>query len=117
MDQNRRLAELLKICWHELEFDPLGDKEFPYCKHCGRQDIPWHWECPNGKCFRIADSSPDFTDPRLVLREMRKRKDWLRFIDYTDGGTRMGAIRIDVHLVMDDTGKLRSMAIAFLEGH
>lgn len=58
MERNKRLAELLRIKF------TAGYRSFDY-----RTSGEW-----------IPDD-PDFSaDPRLVLREMRKREDWVGFV-------------------------------------
>lgn len=81
---NEDVVKWLGRCYHEIEFIPLGPEEFPYCKHCRRQDISWHWEYPDGHCVRIPDDRPDFskgTGIILLLKEMMKREDWRDFRD------------------------------------
>jgi hypothetical protein len=74
--KDKYIAERLGLCWHEIVFDPTGEPEFPNCKHCGREDVPWHWEYPEGKCKRIADENPDFSDPAgtVLLLGLMKAK-------------------------------------------
>ena len=85
---NEDVVKWLGRCYHEIEFIPLGPEEFPYCKHCRRQDISWHWEYPDGHCVRIPDDRPDFskgTGIILLLKEMMKREDWKLFADMIIG--------------------------------
>jgi hypothetical protein len=100
--QNRRLAELLGICWHE--FDSQHGIGGPYCCKCKRT---------------IKQQNPDFTDPRLVLDSLDEKGLLDGFIDYlVSRGLAVDdkkSAKIDVGLIRDKTGKLRSMAIAFLE--
>lgn len=97
MDKNRRLAELLgiEVC--------LGDR--------------WDYEL---KAY--VPRCPDFaSDPRLVLREMIKRKDWEDFFclvgnrtsnrPWGEGFTEL----ILFNYILDETGLLRDKAIEFLE--
>jgi hypothetical protein len=120
---NKRFANLAGICWHEIVFDPLGKAEFPYCKHCKKEDIPWHWDYSDGHCERIADRNPDFCgDPRLVLREMMKREDWLKFMYYMhnqvlekhDGYDPLAYYTNDY--LLDTTGLLALVGIEWMEG-
>jgi hypothetical protein len=123
-DLNKELCQLLGICWHEIKFDPTGSNEFPYCQHCGRQDIPWHWEYPNGKCLRIASINPDFTSEvgRVqLLKLIKKHKHFHRLIAKInclsldeDGDFIDNCIPVD--LMTDDTGKLAIAARDFLKG-
>ena len=108
---NKRLAELLGICWHE----PLFPNSH-ICEHCGlvfEEDM--------------AGYNPDFCrDPRLVLREMMRRSDWDLVINERDicfGNIIGGWVKIGkkyshwVHTnyILDETGLLAMKAITFLE--
>lgn len=99
--QNRRLAELFGICW--IDVNNLDDEGI--CLKCG-------------KAYE-SHSNPDFAaDPRLVLREMMKREDWMYFhesIGCLDPEHRyLDAVLIDY--ILDQTGLLRDRAVEWLEG-
>ena len=102
MDKNRELHELLGLCWHET-----------------KADTPWKCsKCGMGMSLVVY---PDYAaDPRLVLREMRKRDDWIDFQNWCfvgvtelDGNVCYG---VPIDLALDTTGKLRDMAIEYLKG-
>lgn len=69
---------------------------------------------------------PDFTDAKEVLKVMRKMCDdrgrsWPRFRDYLmTEGYKIDPVRHEltnlVDLILDTTGKLRDLAIAWMEG-
>ena len=110
MDKNRALHELLGLCWHEffpyiLSTDPPGMSRCTKCK----------------KPFRLyaavfKTTNPDYAaDPRLVLREMRKREDWRKFcMTIGDIGLNDWPL-IKSGYVMDTTGKLTDLAIKWLK--
>ena len=119
MDNNRRLNELLGLCWHEkIDFDDE-------CS-CGMQ-----WMGPQyarGINKHLRESNPDYAaDPRLLLREMMKRDDWPRFLDSIGGfhsafagedGLPSSIKWIDsipLDYILDTTGKLRDLAIEWLQ--
>ena len=99
-DRNRRLAELLGMCWHDF-------------------GTPMHFECL--KCgaplFRTPDN-PDFAvDPLLVLGEMQQRGLFYEFVLWTLRkyvSLEQVSFWLDFY-ILDTTGKLRDMAIEFLE--
>lgn len=63
-DKNRRVAEWLGMCWHEQV-----DSQTLECKKCG-QGLLFPWQ-----------RNPDFSaDPLALLRVMRERGDWIRFL-------------------------------------
>lgn len=100
------------------------------------------WDTHEGR-YGNFNKNPNYAaDPRLVLREMRKRKDFNHFLRYCNGTT--GAVeggeyaifdvkyepsgrrerreehykytkRISVSYILDETGKLRDAAIEFLK--
>jgi len=123
-DANRRFCKLAGICWHEIEFDPFGKADFPYCKLCNRENISWHWEYPNGHCKRVADDLPDFSDPIEVLRVMKEKlepKDFAAFMHFIS----LKISYTSPHLVIEDfieqfldahPGALRDRAIEWMEG-
>ena len=102
MDKNRELHELLGLEWKE----------------------EWQLKDANGEVVLIPrEDNPDYTDdPRLVLREMKKREDFHRFV------AKINAFSLDeddalidnaipVDLILDTTGKLRDLAIEWLKGN
>jgi hypothetical protein len=64
-EDQKELAERLGLCWHDDDWnDQLGRYQ---CIKCGKflsDEVVWN---------------PDFSDPRVVLREMMTRKDWFKF--------------------------------------
>ena len=104
MNKNRELHELLRHCWHE----PYGEKLFRSstfftCYKCGMIDVRQDW------------NSDYAADSRLVLKEMMKRKDWLRFKKYINKDSYDHLICISIDLILDTTGKLRDLAIDWLK--
>ena len=110
MDRNKKLAWLLNVLWHEQIQSTF------YCtcgtKYFGEEAMKSH----------ISKFNPDYAaDPRLVLREMEKRKDWPVFVkrigarieDRYTGQPPVDFVRAD--LILDNTGNLRDAAIEFLE--
>ena len=120
MNLNRELHEALGYCWHEIVFDPLGKPEFPFCKHCKKEDVSWHWEYPNGHCKRVADNNPDYVaDPWLVIREMEKRGELEAFSFYVwDRSDKLRYIASCLDIIrmvaIDTTGKLAQLALDWL---
>jgi len=107
MDLNREFAELVGICWHDygrIQYED-GAIEFLTCRKC-----------------KSVTPNPDYAaDPRLVLREMVKRKDFGGDFGFQQiiGGPEYDKIDID-YLIdsngeLDTTGKLRNKAIEFLK--
>ena len=109
MDKNRELHELLGLCWHEWVRNIGHDAEDLMCDKC--------WRYPSE-----VGENPDYAaDPRLVLREMMKRGDMLRFLDFLRGKWR-GLLTEDTLLlaeiiVLNTTGKLRDLAIEWLKNN
>ena len=105
-DINRRFAELVGLCWHEW----VASYSQRICKHCG---------------YRVSASdygpaNPDFiSDPRLVLREMMKRKDFLEFsrdkLDCPWEDDRVYWNYVHTDYILDTTGLLAMAAIEWLE--
>lgn len=94
---NKAFHEAAGKCWHQ------GDSGLPFCRKCGE----WY--------PAITDYS---ADPRLVIEVMREREDWDEFADtyfipaITGDGKRM--FYISEHLIMDRTGKLRDLALEWI---
>ena len=93
MDANRRFSELAGICK----------------------------TCDDKVCTLDPDCCTDYTDPREVLRVMSKREDFSRWVAQInalsideDGDLIDNAIPVD--LILDTTGKLRDLAIKWMEG-
>jgi hypothetical protein len=100
MDQNKHFAELVGA-----EIDWIG------CTQFSGGVCDWAGEVSDTFCNDCIHATPlDYAaDPRLVLREMRKREDWSRF-----GREELYYMDL-VGLVLDTTGKLRDAAIEWLE--
>lgn len=98
-DPNKRFAELAGILYSTVRH-PIG------CK-----------------CEEMRFHCPDFTDAREVLRVMRVREDWYKFVNrigsryYRDeNGDQIKDDVIPIDLVIDTTGLLRDEAIRWMEG-
>ena len=108
MDKNRELHELLGLEWKQT------------IKECSI--------CNSIISYKTTDPNPDYAaDPRLVLREMMRCKDWSRFhmrigsrertvID-PDGIAWVINSEIRIDLVLNTTGKLRDLAIEWLKNN
>lgn len=111
--KNKRFAELCGICWHEII---RRDENTKVCS-CG-EDYSLFDDYVCGR------KNPDFAaDPRLVLREMMKREDWLMFIQAVGDVHRFNEKSSDfewkemipVEYMTDTTGLLRDRAIEWME--
>ncbi|MFA5037910.1 MAG: hypothetical protein WC479_12135 [Candidatus Izemoplasmatales bacterium] len=95
-DVNKRLCELLGMCWHEQI-----DNQTLQCKHCGAPMLfPWQ-------------QNQDFVSPsgRIdLLKRMRERGDFQYFTQYAFPDK---ASLWD--LILDNTGALSQVALEFLE--
>lgn len=92
MDKNRELHEALGLKWHEHD----GSDTCHGTLHC-------------------KGNNPDYaSDPRLVLREMKKLKLWLGFLGHLDDLGYYDKLTEIPELFMDETGYLRDMAIEYL---
>jgi len=114
VDQNQKFAEMVgvevdNICDGNLLTDECLTISEPECLDCSKRKPIY----------------PDYAaDPRLVLREMMKRKDWPRFLDSIDGMHNcydygqeiVWRDWIEVKYLLDTTGKLRDKAIEWLKG-
>jgi len=124
MSKNRELQELL--------YGVKGEKDHSKPLHRKSKDYPgttitdWNAKGPHPridweeesekKTFYLCncqhekgDELPDYAaDPRLVLREMMKRKEWIEFRWFIDD------CWVDL-IVLDTTGKLRDLAIEWLK--
>jgi len=90
-----------------------ANKRFAELAGC---DKPQHRSiCPT--CGKTADPkvrylSNDFTDTREVLKVMMAREDW---IDFRDFNLCISGDYIECVLILDHTGKLRDLAIEWME--
>jgi len=110
-DECRELAERLGICWHTVEkkrnHEHLPPDVIYYCELC-------ETHLPERELMK--HTNPNFLDPVVVLREMRKREDWPEFVEqigdtiFRDGEL---ATLIDVDYI-DDTGLLAKAALDLL---
>ena len=89
-------------------------------------------KCLCGKKYYMSDAGtkafeehlnnvPDYAaDPRLVLREMMKREDWDRFVEYiyhkqpSDINRLSPYAELVFNYIPDTTGKLRDVGIEFM---
>ena len=103
MEKNRELNELLGLCWHSPVAPAMSHVGGSVCK----------------KCKQRFDANPDYAaDPRLMLREMAKRKDCCDFLLRANAlagkHTLIGDL-IHIDYMIEDTGKLRDQAIGWLK--
>ena len=107
-DINKRLCELLGICWHEQI-----DDQTLQCKHCGAPMLfPWQ-------------QNPDFTSEKGridLLRRMENHPNGkLFFAQLTYAGDNVEAIDDDGLIqrsyILDDNGALARVALEFLEAN
>lgn len=117
MDKNRKLAELLGLCWHETTVDAYLKAGPPdaHLHHLpyGMIEVPPQCSCG---LFACSHENPDYAaDPRLVLREMiLKCKDWDGFVDRI--GARIGGQAYFHHaFILDTNGLCRDQAIVWLK--
>ena len=125
MDKNRELHELLGHDWHLIIY------------HAESPNIIEYWSCSCGKILtnyylmkeHLKKNNPDYAaDPRLVLKELMKRKDWDNFSEFVliaHTGLCVTSMVVDssvqlvlfpLYYISDTTGKLRDMAIEWLKG-
>jgi hypothetical protein len=99
-DLNQRLHEALGHCYHDWQKITVDLETLYECRKCGVET----W----------APYNPDYVaDPRLVLREMRKREDWEEFCESNRWiWANYMAIKIDV--MLDTTGKLAQLALDWI---
>ena len=119
MDKNKELHELLGLCWHEVVpgtqlWLQTSNRMSFVCSKCRERYI-------ESFCLDYA------ADPRLVLREMAKRKDWDHFFEnvlVNHTHLSVNSIPVDssiqlmlfpLYLIIDTTGKLRDIAISWLK--
>lgn len=104
MDANKRFAELAGLCWHD--FIESMQTDYGYCRHCRkhRQEV---------------ESNPDFTDAREVIEVMENHPKGKLFFASLIYESNYEAIDDDGYipreLVRDRTGKLRDLAIEWME--
>jgi len=104
-NENQRFAKLAGFCWHE-EVDNWTIR----CKYCGAGMIfPWQ-------------GNPDLTDAREVLKVMRAKRNWWQFVEVVGcryhvdiSGDQWKEDMLPVDLFLDTTGKLRDLAIEWME--
>ncbi len=107
MDKNRELALKLGLCWHEWERS--GTRPEYICKCCLEL-------CDYPECMT---EGIDFITPdgvHLLLREMRNRKDWPKFLDFISVkycSPHYATIEEAFELIIEP-GKLRDAANDFL---
>jgi hypothetical protein len=105
-DLNQRLHEALGLCWHHwvLGKQKFDESDHFYCTKCGYR-----------LGYTETTDQPDYVaDPRLVLREMQKREDWIDFCESNRWiWANYMAIKIDV--ILDTTGKLARLALDWLK--
>jgi hypothetical protein len=101
MNPNQRFAELAGICLHDEGV--VFDGRYRCCKCADTVDCDY--------------PSPDFTDAREVLKVMMARKlDFWSFGESLGGlSNKDGYVCIPAYLVIDTTGKLRDLAIQWME--
>jgi len=106
INNNKRFAELAGICTHEnIWHDPKELPEMTFYDKC--------LDC--GKLLRNIDD-PDFTDAREVLKVMMEREDYYVFLKYINAVVdKHGIWCIEIPLILDTTGKLRDLAIEWME--
>ena len=102
VNKNKEFHKLLGHCWHDIVETEYGDFE---CKKCGVE-------------IRKRVHNPDYADdPRLVIKEMKLRKDFNVFL-----GHLMFMVSYDntnkatIEFFMDTTGNLRNIAMEWLKG-
>ena len=102
---NKRFAELVGLCWHELL---VKHGAITGCS-CGE----------NRHTLYYAHQNPDYcADSRLVLEVMKGRKDYLAFLDsclppFTSSRAAVTAHWVDIF--MDKTAQLALKAIEWME--
>lgn len=107
---NRAFHEAIGKCWHEFpKLNRSNGLSSSKCIKCGTKKTD-----PRGS------DNPDYcSDPRLVLREMRGRGDWVFFMLHLnehkviDGGGFITDL-IPASYILDETGKLAVEATEFL---
>ena len=115
MDKNQELCRLLGLPWHEhVSQKFMDDLNYSTCS-CGNS-FPSIVSLYN----HLKHKNPDYTSDAgkvQLLREMRKRKDWVMFIGKICSTYRIG--REYVLYILDDyilntTGKLGDVVIEWL---
>ena len=123
MNINRKLHEEFGYPWHERDrYRVLEPGVTGFCRCGSRFRYPYELD------RHCAEHNPDYkADPRLVIREMEKRKELIPFVKafylyvnfdpvhLWETGEQINLMPIDIlHLIMDTTGKLRDLAIEWL---
>jgi biotin synthase-related radical SAM superfamily protein len=81
-------------------------------EHSGDTD----WSNPTDVCIDGLWYPNYKADPRLVVREMEKREDWPLFLSHLCSRvTYDHAISGTLNLIMDETGKIRDLAIEWMK--
>lgn len=122
MNANEKFSRLAGICWHEQQYHCLGGSTL-LCAKCKKYI--------GGPGF-----NPDYEhDPLAVLRVMRAREDWPKFLkmigsnkchvpveykeipkgQWLDEMVVYGMEVVRIDLLLDNTGRLRDAAIEWLE--
>ena len=111
MDKNKQLHKLLGLCWHEWKPTKDIPENLAYgssCKKCGTH-------------INISGDNPDYTSDAgkvQLLREMAKRKDCCDFllrVNALAGKHTLIGDLIHIDYMIEDTGKLRDLAIKWLK--
>jgi hypothetical protein len=110
------------------ELTEIESEPYWWCPHCLTEKFP-HQVTYYEKCTVCNSAvewidSPDFTDPREVLKVMMKRGDWPLFRQrigmwgsaWPIGKKIKSTTVIDVDLILDYTGLLLKEAVEFLRG-
>jgi hypothetical protein len=103
---NEKFARLAGICEHEHDKDTIEPQG-------------WKYPVNSFPCLQthIAESHPDFcADPRLVLREMSKKGDYLWFFSSITPIMHLrGMLNWVDDYILDTTGKLALKASEWME--
>ena len=105
-DPNQRFAELAGLEWHDIE--PPNNQCLMYRCTCGAD-----FGMPLDAIQHQNKNNPDFTDAREVLKVMEGKNTLSSFLLWLSKDESVN--RIHVHLVLDTTGKLRDLAIEWME--
>ncbi len=90
MDRNRELAELLGLPWHEVNLTGIR----PWKCLCNRE---FQWA--DHARIHLKEANPDFIhNPVLVIKEMRKREDYISFCLRIGGYFRIHPLPESVHM-------------------
>ena len=126
---NRELHEALGYCWHKQGY--VGGTGGGSVYRDGTNTFTFNYDCycSCGEKFtnyidllnHCKQNNSDYkADPRLVLREMEKREDWIKFAVFLHHSQSISALHagvvrtVPVDLILDQTGKLAQLALDFL---